>query len=178
MDELKTLTVEQLAERLNNPLKAQLWPDNAKKYAAMLHQAGHSFTAISQLIPGNPARSTVHTWCNDARYSNLVGQSDRMEAFKKSLAKTLLNNADILVESSMEEDKLKKMSTLQGFTAAGIAIQRSQELTNGVSTGVNIQVNVGNVAKAVSALDNIDNKIIDIDAEIEALERTIVTKPM
>ena len=132
-----------------------------KRLAKALYSVGYSTSTISNHL--GLSNGMVHTWVNGFSGDD-VEVSEIAEKIKRNMSDRLMMMANIVLAKSMDEDKLKKASTLQLVTSSGILLEKHR-LFAGESTA-NISLNVRKV-------DDLNDKIGDADLEIARLTQEL-----
>lgn len=145
----------------NRPRIIKRHTSEVKSMALALFSLGHTTTAISRIL--NVSQSTVHTWAHGYSGDD-IAVSELADKLKRSISDRLISYANVVIEKSLDPEKLAKASTLQLATTAGIYLEKSR-LFAGESTS--------NIAHSVTRVSDIDGKLQDIDAEISTLEQAL-----
>lgn len=145
----------------NRPRIIRKHTSEVKNMALALFSLGHSHSAIGRIL--NVPQSTVHAWAHGYSGDD-IAVSEMADRLKRSISDRLISYANVVIEKSLDPEKLAKASTLQLATTAGIYLEKSR-LFAGESTS--------NIAHSVTRVSDIDGKLQDIDAEISTLEQAL-----
>ena len=148
------------------------YPQHLKVNAISLVYQGLSAEDICERLSIHDPE-LVYEWNKDTDLVQLAISTGQIDVLQSQMRAKLVRNANILLDAGMEPEKLKKASSLQLITAAGICLQKLMDYDNRGQGQVPLtQVNV-NISNSRDAIEVMTAEEIAIKKEMAVLEAEI-----
>lgn len=169
--QLEDETVREIVKRSRVLYKElRRWPDEIKVLAIVLRTSGYTISHISAIL--GVSETCIVDWSKRPTFDS-VSLQEVSQGIKDSLAPKLIMNANLCFEMAMNDDKLKKASTLQLVTAASIMVDKARLLSN--ESTENIAVYHKRITDTVRKRDDLGKSVLEQEVEMAAIEAEMRT---